>query len=389
MAFGDDDGPPPAKMALFGAGAVVQNTEGKWKCDSCKLHWDDKAIECQMCEIPRPGYTKEQVAAAKADLMNKFKSDGAGSTNTASAIFGGGSGNSGAGGGAFSFGVQSGGADGAPPAFSFGAAPSGGSSSLFGEGAPAASSAGGTSGLFGTTGITSGSSIFGGAGASFAPAPPAGGAGGFVFNQAKTHSKTDAALVAHAKKCRKGGDADDARLRQAATGNPVIPTDPQHRVDENLKNLNVLIWGMGECDQLGLGDDVLEKQKPALMKQLSSKKIRMIACGEIHALALMKDSGKIFSWGNSDHSALGRATDATPLKVADLARRPENRPAPVEFFNKHAQKPIPSVGIIQTCSEKCCHLLSWQGEFWWRRRGRPVVEVSHNEWGSCVHDEWC
>lgn len=78
---------------------------------------------------------------------------------------------------------------------------------------------------------------------------------------------------------------------------------------------DVFVNGSGECEQLGLGDDVLEKKKPAWIKTL--KEVTQISVGCLHTLALTAN-GKIFSWGCNDDGCLGR-------------QGAENEPLPVDF----------------------------------------------------------
>ncbi len=77
----------------------------------------------------------------------------------------------------------------------------------------------------------------------------------------------------------------------------------------------VLTHGSGECDQLGLGEGVLERKKPTIIKSLSDKKIVAVAVGSLHNLALTAD-GRVFSWGCNDDGALGRTGEENvPLAI--------------------------------------------------------------------------
>jgi regulator of chromosome condensation len=81
---------------------------------------------------------------------------------------------------------------------------------------------------------------------------------------------------------------------------------------------DVLVHGSGECDQLGLGEGVLERKKPTILKALLDKKIVSIAVGSLHNLALTAD-GHVYSWGCNDDGALGRTGEENiPLPVAAL-----------------------------------------------------------------------
>ena len=70
---------------------------------------------------------------------------------------------------------------------------------------------------------------------------------------------------------------------------------------------DVFVHGSGECDQLGLGDAVRERQKPTLVKSLTGLSICEIAVGAMHVLCLTT-GGAIYSWGCNDDGALGRAS---------------------------------------------------------------------------------
>ena len=62
------------------------------------------------------------------------------------------------------------------------------------------------------------------------------------------------------------------------------------------------VHGSGECEQLGLGEGVLERKKPTLIKTGSFVKM---AIGALHNLGLSAE-GRVFSWGCNDDGALGR-----------------------------------------------------------------------------------
>uniref|UniRef100_A0A182J8T6 RCC1-like domain-containing protein n=1 Tax=Anopheles atroparvus TaxID=41427 RepID=A0A182J8T6_ANOAO len=68
---------------------------------------------------------------------------------------------------------------------------------------------------------------------------------------------------------------------------------------------NVLSCGQGEFGQLGLGEDVMEKSRPALIDGMSE--VVQISAGGMHNLCLTRD-GKVYSFGCNDEGALGRDT---------------------------------------------------------------------------------
>ncbi|KAJ1558132.1 Regulator of chromosome condensation, partial [Nowakowskiella sp. JEL0078] len=86
----------------------------------------------------------------------------------------------------------------------------------------------------------------------------------------------------------------------------------------------VFVVGSGECGQLGLGEDVLEKLKPAKLDKdacFGGNVIVAVFAGGMHNIALTID-GKLFSWGCNDQFALGRHTkdaeETVPMQVEGL-----------------------------------------------------------------------
>uniref|UniRef100_A0A1L8E655 Putative alpha-tubulin suppressor n=1 Tax=Nyssomyia neivai TaxID=330878 RepID=A0A1L8E655_9DIPT len=68
---------------------------------------------------------------------------------------------------------------------------------------------------------------------------------------------------------------------------------------------NVLACGQNDVRQLGLGEDVTEKTRPALVGDL--KNIVDVRAGGMHTLCLT-DAGAVWSFGCNDEGALGRDT---------------------------------------------------------------------------------
>ena len=67
----------------------------------------------------------------------------------------------------------------------------------------------------------------------------------------------------------------------------------------------VLTCGQGEMGQLGLGEDVMEKTRPALVEAV--KNAVMVRAGGMHVVVLDRD-GVVYSFGCNDEGALGRTT---------------------------------------------------------------------------------
>ncbi|KAI9001996.1 regulator of chromosome condensation 1/beta-lactamase-inhibitor protein II [Gaertneriomyces semiglobifer] len=80
----------------------------------------------------------------------------------------------------------------------------------------------------------------------------------------------------------------------------------------------VFVCGSGDCGQLGLGQDVLEKEKLAKIAFFDDKDIVAVYAGGLHNIALDKN-GKLYSWGCNDQKALGREGEETePGEVVGL-----------------------------------------------------------------------
>lgn len=68
----------------------------------------------------------------------------------------------------------------------------------------------------------------------------------------------------------------------------------------------LLATGAGDVGQLGLGPDVLEKSRPALVNL--SHEIVDIFAGGMHSVCLTEE-GKVLTFGCNDEGALGRVTE--------------------------------------------------------------------------------
>lgn len=84
----------------------------------------------------------------------------------------------------------------------------------------------------------------------------------------------------------------------------------------------VLVLGQGDVGQLGLGEDVLERKKPALLN-LPEGIVQAVA-GGMHTVCL-SDTGNVYTFGCNDEGALGRdtseeGTEMVPAKV-ELAEK--------------------------------------------------------------------
>ena len=63
---------------------------------------------------------------------------------------------------------------------------------------------------------------------------------------------------------------------------------------KKIKNGVVLTLGQGDTGQLGLGPDIMERSKPALVKDLTD--VISVCAGGMHTVCLTKD-GKVYTFG--------------------------------------------------------------------------------------------
>ncbi|KAG9131684.1 hypothetical protein Leryth_009413 [Lithospermum erythrorhizon] len=107
------------------------------------------------------------------------------------------------------------------------------------------------------------------------------------------------------------GDADD-RLTpthvRALDGHDIVSVicGADHTVAYSESNLRVYSWGWGDFGRLGHGNssDVFTPQP---IKALQGLRIRQIACGDSHCLALTME-GHLRSWGRNQNGQLGLGT---------------------------------------------------------------------------------
>jgi len=77
----------------------------------------------------------------------------------------------------------------------------------------------------------------------------------------------------------------------------------------------VFVMGSGECGQLGLGPDEVERLRPAKIKVLAEKNITDIVAGGMSTFAISNhnDTQTIYSWGCNDQGCLSRGNEETEV----------------------------------------------------------------------------
>eukprot|EP00752_Nemacystus_decipiens_P013078 g11567.t1 len=66
----------------------------------------------------------------------------------------------------------------------------------------------------------------------------------------------------------------------------------------------LLSWGSGQRGQLGLGEHVIDRRTPRVVRGLTGMPIRSVVAGAAHTLCVTLD-GKVFSWGRGQDGRLG------------------------------------------------------------------------------------
>ena len=69
---------------------------------------------------------------------------------------------------------------------------------------------------------------------------------------------------------------------------------------------SIFIFGDGDCGQLGFGEEITERLRPAPL-EIEGKKVVQVVCGGMHTVALTAGDS-VFTWGVNDEGALGRPT---------------------------------------------------------------------------------
>ncbi|XP_065662391.1 regulator of chromosome condensation [Hydra vulgaris] len=73
---------------------------------------------------------------------------------------------------------------------------------------------------------------------------------------------------------------------------------------------HILTLGQGDVGQLGLGENVLERKRPAMIKEVEGVNFIQVTCGGMHTIGV-SEHGEVYSWGCNDDGALGRPTEGT------------------------------------------------------------------------------
>ncbi|KAJ2081072.1 hypothetical protein H4R24_002598 [Coemansia sp. RSA 988] len=140
--------------------------------------------------------------------------------------------------------------------------------------------------------------------------------------KAKTKAKPVKKAIPKAKKT-----AEPTRPKEedplAATPFLKARTAPVHELTTRAdKRGTVYVFGNGDCGQLGLGEDMIERKKPFPVPAIASEAMVDVVSGGLHTVALTVD-GRLWSWGCNDQKALGRDGDeftAAPVDGLDGVR---------------------------------------------------------------------
>lgn len=106
----------------------------------------------------------------------------------------------------------------------------------------------------------------------------------------------------------------------------IIPIEKKTKISPEAQQI-ILACGQNICGQLGFSTNIIERQKPQLVKindQFNTKEnIQLICAGAMHSCALTV-TGLVYTWGCNDDGALGRMTnDIDEECQPGLCRLPE------------------------------------------------------------------
>lgn len=84
-------------------------------------------------------------------------------------------------------------------------------------------------------------------------------------------------------------------------------------------------WGSNTVGQLGIENINYHQTLPKIIKEISTKHIVQIACGDFHSLCLT-NNGELYSWGSNKYGQLGLGYEsdvvAKPTLISSLAGIP-------------------------------------------------------------------
>ncbi|EMG45917.1 RCC1 Protein RCC1 [Candida maltosa Xu316] len=115
---------------------------------------------------------------------------------------------------------------------------------------------------------------------------------------------------------------------------------------------NVYAWGLNQYGQCGLTgangelEDGSILTKPTLIPELSKKKVKEIAAGEHHTLALTEE-GHVYAWGRYDMKEVGIPKDKLPESTfKDQHGKPRSVPTPTKLvFSDKGEVLIKTIGV--------------------------------------------
>ena len=129
-------------------------------------------------------------------------------------------------------------------------------------------------------------------------------------------SRTSRATAATAASATKNKDVSKkgvkrAKLDGGAAGSQ--PPGPSILGEAPTQVMNVIVFGTGDCGELGLGSKDKEAPRPRLNPYLDPSDpkafhVVQLDCGGMHVAALTRDN-QILTWGVNDQGALGRPTE--------------------------------------------------------------------------------
>jgi len=275
------------------------------RCDTCSSFNDNSLLLCGSCSAPRDAAAAAKAEAESAAVATSGLSSGAGSLMSLGAA-------ASSGGSAPSLlGSLSGSLLSSQPGSLLGGAASSGS--LLGASGGSLLVASGSS-LLGGTGSTQGGSLLNAPAGLLSKGPVAPTSGSLLTSgagaaAAKPKTKAPKASLS-------GGD--DFPIIKSDVCKAGRSTPAQHDLTASVSAAPaaaagaVWTWGLGDCEQLGHGEEEIDVPKPMRLQAVDKFGVRFvrIVSGGLHNLGLTAD-GQVWSWGCNDDGPLGRADTAS------------------------------------------------------------------------------
>ncbi len=106
---------------------------------------------------------------------------------------------------------------------------------------------------------------------------------------------------------QKDFDVTALMMKQFNIGKPNVSTKLSRKKRQIIFSC-LLTFGDNTFGQIGLGEDILGRKRPALIPSFKNKNLERVACGGQHTITVSAD-GKVHGFGNNEKGSLGEQND--------------------------------------------------------------------------------